>query len=149
MGKPGGGHAPSRRSEYIGPSSKPREVNHLSTGRKRKKFDSVSSGERKRISPNSRASGFSGVVGQSPDQIRGVTNRVSRRVSLERAATEGDSPVAERHRDSRPCSRVPRDTWNPVGIREDHLPRLNTSQRPIVNQYREGKVKSTPVRGVK
>ena len=78
MGKPGGGHAPSRRSEYIGPSSKPREVNHLSTGRKRKKFDSVSSGERTRISPNSRASGFSGVVGQSPDQIRGVTNRVSR-----------------------------------------------------------------------
>jgi heterodisulfide reductase subunit C len=36
-----------------------------------------------------------------------------------------------------------------VGIREDHLPRLNTSRRPIVNQYREGKVKSTPVRGVK
>ncbi len=36
-----------------------------------------------------------------------------------------------------------------MGIREDHLPRLNTSQRPIVNQYREGKVKSTPVRGVK
>ena len=68
---------------------------------------------------------------------------------LERTATEGDSPVAERHRDSRPCTRVPRDTWNPVGIREDHLPRLNTSQRPIVNQYREGKVKSTPVRGVK
>ena len=64
--------------EYIGPSSEPREVNHLSTGRKRKKFDSVSSGERKRISPNSRASGFSGVVGQGPDQIRGVTNRVSR-----------------------------------------------------------------------
>ena len=36
-----------------------------------------------------------------------------------------------------------------MGIREDHLPRLNTSRRPIVNQYREGKVKSTPVRGVK
>ena len=36
-----------------------------------------------------------------------------------------------------------------MGIREDHLPRLNTHVRPIVNQYREGKVKSTPVRGVK
>jgi hypothetical protein len=36
-----------------------------------------------------------------------------------------------------------------VGIREDHLPRLNTHLRPIVNQYREGKVKRTPVRGVK
>ncbi len=46
-------------------------------------------------------------------------------------------------------TQVPRDTRNPVGIREDHLPRLNTSRRPIVNQYREGKVKSTPVRGVK
>ena len=32
---------------------------------------------------------------------------------------------------------------------EDHLVRLNTPWRPIVNQYREGKVKSTPVRGVK
>ena len=31
----------------------------------------------------------------------------------------------------------------------DHDPRLNTPLRPIVNQYREGKVKSTPVRGVK
>ena len=46
-------------------------------------------------------------------------------------------------------TRVPRDTWNPVGIWEDHLPRLNTRSRPIVNQYREGKVKSTPVRGMK
>ena len=36
-----------------------------------------------------------------------------------------------------------------MGICEDHLARLNTNQRPIVNQYREGKVKSTPVRGVK
>jgi hypothetical protein len=47
------------------------------------------------------------------------------------------------------CSRVPRGTWNPVGIWVDHDPRLNTPLRPIVNQYREGKVKSTPVRGVK
>ena len=36
-----------------------------------------------------------------------------------------------------------------MGSWEDHFPRLNTSLRPIVNQYREGKVKSTPVRGVK
>ena len=46
-------------------------------------------------------------------------------------------------------TRVRRDTWNPVGICEDHLARLNTPQRPIVNKYREGKVKSTPARGVK
>ena len=36
-----------------------------------------------------------------------------------------------------------------MGNREDHLPRLNPLLRPIVNQYREGKVKRTPVRGVK
>ena len=36
-----------------------------------------------------------------------------------------------------------------MGIYEDHLVRLNTSWRPIVNQYREGKVKRTPDRGVK
>ena len=41
-------------------------------------------------------------------------------------------------------SRVPRDTWNLVGSREDHLPRLNTTWWPIVKQYREGKVKRTP-----
>ena len=36
-----------------------------------------------------------------------------------------------------------------MGIRKDHLPRLNTNLRPIVNQYREGKVKRTPARRVK
>ena len=36
-----------------------------------------------------------------------------------------------------------------MGICEDHLARLNPTWQPIVNQYREGKVKSTPVRGVK
>ena len=46
-------------------------------------------------------------------------------------------------------TRVQRDTWNPVGICEDHLARLNTTRRPIVDKYREGKVKSTPARGVK
>ena len=36
-----------------------------------------------------------------------------------------------------------------MGIYEDHLVRLNTLCRPIVNQYCEGKVKRTPARGVK
>ena len=36
-----------------------------------------------------------------------------------------------------------------MGISEDHLVRLNTPERPIVNQYREGKVKSTSSRRVK
>ncbi len=62
---------------------------------------------------------------------------------------EGDSPVSEIVELALGCPQVPRDTGNPAGIWEDHLPRLNTTPRPIVNQYREGKVKSTPVRGVK
>ena len=36
-----------------------------------------------------------------------------------------------------------------MGIRGDHPPRLNTPERPIVDKYREGKVKRTPNRGVK
>jgi hypothetical protein len=36
-----------------------------------------------------------------------------------------------------------------VGICRHHPVRLNTPERPIVNQYREGKVKRTPNRGVK
>ena len=36
-----------------------------------------------------------------------------------------------------------------MGIRADHGLRLNNIERPIVNQYREGKVKRTPNRGVK
>ena len=45
--------------------------------------------------------------------------------------------------------RVGRDTCNPVRRWGDHPPSLSTPQRPIANQYREGKVKSTPTRGVK
>ena len=56
---------------------------------------------------------------------------------------EGKSPVREKWSD-RPVSRVPRGTWNLVGSREDHLPSLNTTWWPIVEQYREGKVKRTP-----
>ena len=36
-----------------------------------------------------------------------------------------------------------------MGNQPDHWLRLNTTWRPIVDKYREGKVKSTPVRGVK
>ena len=38
---------------------------------------------------------------------------------------------------------------NTDGACRDHPARLNTPVRPIVNEYREGKVKSTPTRGVK
>ena len=36
-----------------------------------------------------------------------------------------------------------------MGSWGDHPPRLSTTLRPIVNQYREGKVKRTSTRGVK
>ena len=52
-GKPGGGHAPSFTAESIGREGRPGELKHLSTPRKGKKaIDCVSSGERKRKSPN-------------------------------------------------------------------------------------------------
>ena len=50
---------------------------------------------------------------------------------------------------SAPEPRVRPGTRNLAGSREDHLPRLNIPLRPIVHEYREGKVKSTPVWGVK
>ena len=63
---------------------------------------------------------------------------------LGRPAEQGESPVGEANRTARPPSRVGPATWNPGRIRGDHPPRLNTLLRPIANQYREGKVKSTP-----
>ena len=74
---------------------------------------------------------------------------IVRGTGLESLAIEGNSPVNEAIAKRSGDTRVQRDTWNPVGICEDHLARLNTPQRPIVNKYREGKVKSTPARGVK
>ncbi len=65
---------------------------------------------------------------------------------LERPAAAGDSPVRARA----PFGpRVGRDTRNPARTWGDHPPSLNTPRRPIVHKYREGKVKSTPTRGVK
>jgi hypothetical protein len=63
---------------------------------------------------------------------------------MERPATVGDSPVHERDSVVLSMRQVRRDTRNPVRRRGDHPPRLNTRDRPIVNQYREGKAKRTP-----
>ena len=49
-----------------------------------------------------------------------------------RPIEEGENPVSERF-DQQTVSRVPPDTWNPVGIRGDHPPSLNTPWWPIVN----------------
>ena len=46
-------------------------------------------------------------------------------------------------------TRVLRDLGKPVGICVDRHIRLNITWRPIVKQYREGKVKSMPTRQVK
>ena len=67
---------------------------------------------------------------------------------MESLAIDGESPVGVMIVNL-VGTRVPQDTSNPAGIREDHLPRLNTTHRPIVHKYREGKVKRTPARGVK
>ena len=64
----------------------PGELKHLSTQRKRKIIiDSVSSGERKRNSPNHLRVGFGPRCGIQRGQPRG----------LGRPAGEGDSPVGE------------------------------------------------------
>ena len=52
------------------------------------------------------------------------TRDLSRRV-LERTTKVGNSPVREKVR-RLAGTRVPQDTRNPVGSREDHLPSLNT-----------------------
>ena len=70
------------------------------------------------------------------------------RNDLERSTKEHDSCVLELQ-SALAESWVARDTRNPVWISRDHPVRLNTPERPIVNQYREGKVKRTPHRGVK
>jgi hypothetical protein len=60
-----------------------------------------------------------------PDGIE-VTKPAASRRSLERAATDGDSPVGESGLDFERSSLVPRNTWNSVGSRGDHPARLNT-----------------------
>ena len=74
---------------------------------------------------------------------------MSRGRRLESPTIEGESPVPDTDLLSAADPQVRPGTRNLAGIWEDHLPRLNMSPRPIVNEYREGKVKSTPVRGVK
>jgi hypothetical protein len=67
---------------------------------------------------------------------------------LESWAIDRDSRVSE-VQDPLEGSQVARCKWNSVRICPDHRISLNTPWQPIVNKYREGKVKSTPARGVK
>ena len=68
---------------------------------------------------------------------------------MEKPVRQGDSPVCENRSVSEWSSQVCRGTRNLDRICRDHAVRLNKSIRPIVNQYREGKAKRTPMRGVK
>ena len=76
-------------AEHIGMGGEPGELKHLSTQRKRDY--SASSGERTRISPNHPCLHGWGCRAQ---HMR-VTNQTVRRMLLERATAEGDSPVGE------------------------------------------------------
>ena len=68
---------------------------------------------------------------------------------MEGAAIQGDSPVCDIVGAVWVGTRVLRNPRKSVGICEDRLVRLKICQRPIVKQYREGKVKSMPMRQVK
>ena len=70
MGKPAWGHARASWHEHIVSGEEPGELKHLSTSRKRK--DSVSSGERTRISPNPH---YVGVVGRASRDVKLVVER--------------------------------------------------------------------------
>ena len=104
--------------------------------------DSPSSGERTGNSPNHPCYGMCGVVGP---RCRKTFDELN---PLESGTIDGDSPVYE-VKLSVVVSWVARDTRNLAWICRDHPVRLNTPERPIANQYCEGKVKSTSNRRVK
>jgi hypothetical protein len=75
--------------------------------------------------------------------FRGVTKSIVSRTRQERRAREGDSPVRETIglRDRPPEYHVEGLSCGKLGGPPS---KAKYSWRPIVNQYREGKVKSTP-----
>ena len=68
---------------------------------------------------------------------------------LESSTTQGESPVHKRI--IRELSRAEHEKFclNSRKTKGDHPLRLNTPERPIVNEYREGKVKRTASSRVK
>ena len=104
--------------------------------------DSPSSGERTGNSPNQCCYGIIGVVGPR------YRTKDSEWKILESVSIEGDRPVHEAIW-TLVVSWVARSTRNSAWTSRDHPVRLNTPERPIANQYCEGKVKSTSNRRVK
>ena len=85
-------------------AAKPGEAKHHSTQRKREKFYSLSSGERRGNSPElffcfarSRKIAVVSLVRSKAIWTEFKSCGLSRRISLEREAKDGNSPVAERH----------------------------------------------------
>src|SRR5262245_9212462 len=102
MRKRSGGHAPEPPAESIRRGRERRELKHLSTSRKGKKLDSLSSGERTGISPNRGACKLVGVAHpgsreSAASPTRGAASHQDpiQPKALERAAVGGDSPVGE------------------------------------------------------
>ena len=153
MGEPDGGHAPSPAPEPIGREEATRgtETSKYPEEEKSTEIPAVAASEPGRC-PNRRLRhrlgpldlrGCGGRTSGSPGPGRGQKPE-SQPNGLGRPAAQGESPVGEAPPASHSPSRVGPGTRNPARIRGDHPPRLNTLLRPIANQYREGKVKSTP-----
>ena len=127
----------SRTTSWIHKEERAHLVNWniLVTRGKESKSDSLSSGERNGISLNSILLEGCGTT-KKECQLLGEAGWIlyhRRWKSCNR-----------KHKHFVVVSQVGRDTWNPSWICEDHLVRLNIPEQPIVNQYREGKVKRTP-----
>ena len=134
-------------ASYIGIQRELGELKHLSTRRKRKQIPTLcrehspSSGERKgkSLNPDLKSGGCG---------ANNVAFCFARRTCLERRAVEGNSPVFKSK--AKPIlypstARHEKSCGNPAGPSA----KAKYFKLPIVNKYREGKVKSTPVRGVK
>ena len=113
--------------------------------------DPPSSGERTGASPNRPSCQ---ACGRCTAGVEGMPPR-GRSPGLESqsACPAEDAWEGARHRVRAPYAKarasrawpgVPPGTRNPAGSRGDRPPRLSTPLRPTVDQYREGKVKSTP-----
>jgi len=114
------------------------------------KSDSLSSGERNGKSLNRAGVKALGVASsglwdllEGTSYLHRVTKLIRSRSTWKGTPKRVTAPYAKRW-DLWVNSRVTPDPGKPAWICQDHLIRLSTHRRPIVNKYREGKVKSTP-----
>ena len=144
---------PSRRGPATRASGRqPGELKHLSTPRRGNQEETPpSSGERTGASPNRGARKACGRC--RPGVEDAATGPRTARPQSQSTCRAEDAWEGARHRvrapyaKARACgpqSGVPPGTRNPAGSRGDRPPRLSTTLRPTVDEYREGKVKSTP-----